>query len=308
MALTPDYTYSTPNGVPVNVKIIPDGYRWKDDQKAIAAQCSPGSLYKKNQKLSGGSGKVKYVTVHNTNDLANIEDDGECYTRATYPNENMGTARVHYYVDDLCAWQNLKAGTGMPGDPKGLAEVGWHATDGSTADGGNMTSLGVEIVMNDSTVGHDAMAYDKGARLCAWLLFVHDLPISRLVTHSYWNAKKNGLSCSDVDQQCVKYVSGQHWCPYYIFNSTNESGALANWKKFKSLVNTYLQALKAPPVPVNPFVDVKEGTYCFEAVLWASQNGIAKGVDETHFKPNSGMTRGQAVTMLHRFAEYLGKG
>ena len=34
--LTPDYTY-TINGVPVRVKLIPDGTRWKDAAKAKAA-------------------------------------------------------------------------------------------------------------------------------------------------------------------------------------------------------------------------------------------------------------------------------
>ena len=28
-------------------------------------------------------------------------------------NENMGSVRVHFFVDDKCAWQNLKAGTGL---------------------------------------------------------------------------------------------------------------------------------------------------------------------------------------------------
>ena len=32
--LTPDYTY-TINGVPVRVKLIPDGTRWKDAAKEI---------------------------------------------------------------------------------------------------------------------------------------------------------------------------------------------------------------------------------------------------------------------------------
>lgn len=63
-----------------------------------------------------------------------------------------------------------------------------------------------------------------------------------------------------------------------------------------------------PTKPTNPFVDVKEGKFYYDSVLWAVENGIAQGVDATHFKPDANMTRGQAVTMLHRFAEYLGKG
>lgn len=307
MALTPDHIYTTPNGVTVNMKLIPDGTVWKDAAKAQAAGFAAGSLYKKQQKLSGGTGKVKKVTVHNTNDLANVEDDGAQYTLATFY-ENMGSARVHFYVDDLCAWQNLKAGTGMPGDPKGSAEVGWHAADGSTADGGNMTTLAIEIIMNDANVGHDARAYDNGARLAAWLLYSNELGIADLVTHSYWNAKKKGMGCADVDEQCVRYVPGEHWCPYYIFNSTTEAGALVNWKKFKALVNTYLQQLLAPPMPENPFADVKEGKFYYEAVLWAAANGITNGTDATHFSPDKNCTRAQIVTMLKRYHDEFGGG
>ena len=305
--LTPDRTYLTPNGVKVNMKLIPDGTVWKDEAKAWAAgKWHAGDLYKKQQLLSSGTGKVKYVTVHNTNDLVNIEDDGECYTRATF-NENMGSARVHFYVDDLCAWQNLRAGTGMDGDPKGSAEVGWHASDGSTAGGGNMTSVAIEIIMNDSTVGHDAMARGNGAKLAAWLLFINNLPIEKLVTHSFWNAKKAGQTCSDVDQQCVKYVANQHWCPYFIFNATSETVALRNWKAFKAEVNGYLEELKNPPAPSDgdelpapPFVDVPAGKFYTEHVKWAKEHGITEGKDATHFKPYDPCTRGEMVTFLHR--------
>ena len=50
----------------------------------------------------------------------------------------------------------------------------------------------------------------------------------------------------------------------------------------------------------NPFVDVAKGSYCYEAVLWAVKEGITKGFDATHFKPNESCTRGQVVTFLWR--------
>jgi hypothetical protein len=231
------------NGVTVSEKIIPDGTLWKDDAKAKKAGFDgAGSLYKKNQKLSGGTGKPKWVTIHNTDDLTNVDDDGEQYTRATY-NENMGSARVHFYVDDTGAWQNLKAGTGLcSNDPEESAEVSWHAGDGSVADGGNMTSISIEIIMND-TSEHDAKAYDNGARIAAWMLWKHGLSIERLVTHTYWVNKSSGNSFDDVDEQCTNFVSGKKWCPTYIFKSTNHATALTNWKTFKSVVTKYLDAL-----------------------------------------------------------------
>ncbi|MCI5648708.1 MAG: S-layer homology domain-containing protein [Fusicatenibacter sp.] len=50
----------------------------------------------------------------------------------------------------------------------------------------------------------------------------------------------------------------------------------------------------------NPFVDISEDDYYYTAVLWAYENGITKGMDETHFAPNENVTRGQFVTFMYR--------
>lgn len=264
--LTPNVVY-TMNGVQVSEKIIPDGTRWKNATNAKKNGFSVGSLYKKQQKLSGGTGRVQFVTVHNTNDLPNVYDDGEQYTRATY-NENMNTSRVHFYIDDTGAWQNLKAGTGLcPNDPVGSAEVSWHSGDGSVATGGNMTSLSLEIIMME-TPEHDLIAKDNGARIAAWLLWKHGLSINELVTHTYWVNKTAGKTFSDRDTQCCNPISGKKWCPSYIFNSNNPATAKKNWLAFKALVQGYLDALRGgstggsistPPSPQKPPVGPQEG-------------------------------------------------
>ena len=51
---------------------------------------------------------------------------------------------------------------------------------------------------------------------------------------------------------------------------------------------------------VNPFIDVKEGSFYYKAVLWAVENGITNGTSATTFGPNDGCTRGQVVTFLWR--------
>ena len=58
-----------------------------------------------------------------------------------------------------------------------------------------------------------------------------------------------------------------------------------------------------PPAPtVNPFVDVPEGSFYYDAVLWAVEKGITAGTDATHFSPDGICTRAQAVTFLWRAA------
>ena len=50
----------------------------------------------------------------------------------------------------------------------------------------------------------------------------------------------------------------------------------------------------------NPFDDVVEGAFYYDAVLWAAENGITTGTSEHTFEPEAVCTRGQIVTFLYR--------
>lgn len=54
---------------------------------------------------------------------------------------------------------------------------------------------------------------------------------------------------------------------------------------------------------VNPFTDVSESDYYYEAVLWAVENGITGGTTATTFSPNATCTRAQVVTFLWRYSK-----
>lgn len=54
--------------------------------------------------------------------------------------------------------------------------------------------------------------------------------------------------------------------------------------------------------PEMDFVDVPEGAYYYDPVVWAVENGITSGTDETHFSPDRNTTRAQMVTFLWRAA------
>ena len=51
----------------------------------------------------------------------------------------------------------------------------------------------------------------------------------------------------------------------------------------------------------NPFVDVKQTAYYYDAVLWGYENGVTKGMDSAHFEPATQCNRAQVVTFLYRF-------
>lgn len=167
------------------------------------------------------------VTIHNTDDLPKVNDDAEQYTRATY-NGNMKDVRVHYYVDDVCAWQNL--------DEKFSA---WHAAD--QRGNGNMRTISIECVMNSKNKNEDIKARDNCARLAAWILYRYGLTEKNLYTHTHWLNVRNGVKGTreQLNVKPNKYKT----CPYYI---------IPEWDKFVNQVAGYIRQLKGETNPVAP--------------------------------------------------------
>ena len=221
--LTPDKTRNE-YGLEIKEKIIPDGNKLKP-----------------NRKLSNGTGKVEYITVHNTNDIKEAEgtNDAEQYTRATY-NGNMNGVTVHYYIDETDCWQLLNED-----------EVGYHAADGRDGPG-NTTSLAIEIIMDGSGFKADVEAERRGALLAAILLYRHGLGVDRLTTHNRWYSKK--------------------YCPVYI---------LPHWDSFKSQVEMYLREIQAESdvekvTPSGMTYIVQAGAFLSEENAEAFKNDIIK--------------------------------
>jgi hypothetical protein len=53
----------------------------------------------------------------------------------------------------------------------------------------------------------------------------------------------------------------------------------------------------------NPFDDVEPGRFYTDAVRWMAAEGITTGTSPTTFSPDRLITRGEAITFLHRFAQ-----
>lgn len=169
--LTPTRTYRA-NGLLVKERIIPFGLKSdKDIYFRGSLSLGKGQRFKADAYLKTENHIPTYITVHNTDDI--IPSAGttksEQYSRACYPNQAMGTTRVHYYVDETEAWQNLLD-----------TEIGWHASYPSPA---NDVSLSLEII------GPSAEAEENGAKLVAYLMKKYNIPIDKVVTHQSWTGK-----------------------------------------------------------------------------------------------------------------------
>ena len=71
----------------------------------------------------------------------------------------------------------------------------------------------------------------------------------------------------------------------------------------RAQIVTFLWRAAGSPEPETramPFTDIPVGSYYYDAVLWAVENGITKGTSDTTFSPDATCSRAQIVTFLWR--------
>ena len=132
-------------------------------------------------------------------------------------------------------------------------------------------------------------------------------------TEAYWKCSVCGKLFSDaqgkneIGAPIVIKAVGHKWDSGKVTKEPTESAE--GVKTFTCTVcgETRTEAIPkltpvTPPAPNNPFVDVKQGAYYYDPVLWAvnHQPQITNGTSATTFSPDATCTRGQVVTFLWR--------
>ena len=209
--LKPDATYNW-NGLKINEYLLTKHNINKIDMPTIAMSNPIG------------------ITVHNTGSISVSSSTtmAEQYTRATV-NGNMKDVRVHFYVDDVCAWQNLP-----------LSLSGWHAADGS--GNGNRKTISIEVI------GNSKKAEDNAAKLIAYLLDQHNWNVnSNLYTHTHWLNVRDGKKGTIDELNTMK--NSYKMCPIYI---------LPHWNEFKQLVSSKQRNNSPKPNPTANLYRVRK--------------------------------------------------
>lgn len=111
-------------------------------------------------------------------------------------------------------------------------------------------------------------------------------------------------------------VKPEDWfCPYvtYVYNAglmkgTSSTRFSPGESMSRAMLVTVLWRVEGSPVPgvKAPFLDLSEDWYR-NAVVWAYENEIVKGVTETLFSPNSPLTREQIAAIFFRYAGFKGR-
>ena len=93
-----------------------------------------------------------------------------------------------------------------------------------------------------------------------------------------------------------------------LMNGVGDNRFAPNSETTRAQLVTILYRLEGEPAVSGdlPFTDVEAGIWYTDAILWAAQNNIVNGVNDTEFAPGDDLTRQQLVTILYRYAEAKG--
>lgn len=108
----------------------------------------------------------------------------------------------------------------------------------------------------------------------------------------------------------VWYHDGVHYCiEQGYMNGMSDTTFEPDTQLSRAMVVVLLYRIEGSPAVSGecPFQDVQPGIWYYDAVLWATQNGVANGISATEFAPNVSVTREQTATFLYRYANKIGR-
>ena len=125
---------------------------------------------------------------------------------------------------------------------------------------------------------------------------------SNTTIYAKWTAKSD-MSFTDVADKAY-YRDAVEWAVENgITKGTTATTFSPNATCTRAQAVTFLWRTAGSPKPETrtmPFTDVPVGSYYYDAVLWAVENGITEGTSDTTFSPDATCSRAQIVAFLWR--------
>lgn len=207
--------------------------------------------------------------------------------------------------------------------PVGHAVVFSAGSHGVFADG--KTTLLVEVPDGEKLEGKipEVNAYG-GFTLTGWkdeegrVFKLDGLPKLKVtkamqLTAVYSGECDGGKDCPTANYTDLSYTGETHAAIDFVVENAYMIGVSANefaptMEMTRAMLVTILYRMSGSPAQSAKcrFEDVKQGAWYYDAVVWATENGITKGVSATAFAPDEALTREQLVTFLYRYAKFTG--
>ena len=111
---------------------------------------------------------------------------------------------------------------------------------------------------------------------------------------------------ADVEETDWYYEAVKFAFEKKLVNGVSDKEFAPDEKVTRASLIAILYRLEGEPATNRsiPFADVDMGKYYANAVTWADQNEIIKGISETEFAPEVNITREQIATIIYRYAKY----
>ena len=197
-----------------------------------------------------------------------------------------GNDKVYYTI-------KATAGTGGSISPSGSVSV---------ADGDDKTYT---ITANNGYEIKDVLVDGVSVGAVSSYTF-ENIKKAHTITASF-SEKKIVNPFTDVDSSDWFYDSVMYVYENGLMNGTASDTFCPNGGMTRGMFVTVLYRLsKDTGSYIGSFTDVPSGKWYESAVAWAAKNGIAGGVGDNKFSPDTGITREQLAVILYRYAKYKG--
>ena len=117
-----------------------------------------------------------------------------------------------------------------------------------------------------------------------------------------------GLPFTDVDPSAAYYSAVKYCYENSIFKGVTDTMFMPNNTITRGQMVTVLWRMNGSPEPknANPFGDVAATSPFVKAIAWAAENKLTNGVTATTFAPAQAISRQQFLTILYRYAQFMG--
>lgn len=245
--------------------------------------------------VAGATCKVTAVGVGTATITVLTKDGGytdTCTVTVSNPSSSSGSHTTYYSVNTPAKSE----GGSVVVSPKS-ASKGSAVTVTVTPESGYQASS-VQAVDKD---GKKLTLTDKGDGKYSFVM-----PGSKVeVSASFAQVQKPEETSPyrDVSKDSYYYDAVQWASNKGITNGVADGVFAPDWVCTRGQIVTFLWRSVGSPAPKTAemtFADVAEDAYYAQAVLWAVENGITKGMSETTFSPDQTCTRAHAVAFLYR--------
>ena len=176
-------------------------------------------------------------------------------------------------------------------------------TNGGSAISKVSKISGTTVDLTGYTPTRDGYTFDGWYSNSALTIKVTSIKLTSNTTiYAKWTTKSD-MSFTDVADKAY-YRDAVEWAVENgITKGTTATTFSPNATCTRAQAVTFLWRAAGSPEPETramPFTDIPVGSYYYDAVLWAVENGITKGTSNTRFSPNDTCTRAQIVAFLWR--------